>query len=118
MFGGAPFGNDNGGGSEGEGEEELDDEAIMENARVVYDVFIQNQLMSTSHSVQWLPYQEQDPDFPAFTKKFFLLGTHAEEQDEGTVPEESVYVASVRVPRLSKQSKSTIDYSTLKNDHS
>ena len=77
MFGGigAPEGdsqNDN---------EEIDDEIMMENARVAYDVFIQNSLKSTSHSVQWLPYKLDDNDYPAFTKKYFLLGTHNEDDE-------------------------------------
>jgi hypothetical protein len=55
---------------------------MMENARVLYDVFIQNSLKSTSHSVQWLPYHLDDNDYPAFTKKYFLLGTHNEDEEE------------------------------------
>lgn len=54
---------------------------MMENARVAYDVFIQNSLKSTSHSVQWLPYKLDDNDYPAFTKKYFLLGTHNEDDE-------------------------------------
>lgn len=46
--------------------EELMEEDIMENAKISYDVFISNTLMSTSHSVQWLPYQLDDPEYPAF----------------------------------------------------
>jgi histone-binding protein RBBP4 len=74
-------------------------------------VFIQNTLPATSHSVQWLPFQEQDPDYPAFNKKFFLLGTHPNEEVE---VEEMLYVASVRVPKLGKSN--VIDYTRLPKD--
>jgi len=60
----------------------LDEEGVLDNAYMVHDVFIQNSLTATSHSVQWLPYQEQDPDYPAFTKKYFLLGTHPNEESD------------------------------------
>jgi hypothetical protein len=39
-----------------ENEELLGDEEIMENAKVYYDILIQNTLQATSHSVQWLPH--------------------------------------------------------------
>ena len=48
----------------------------MENVRVYYDIFVQNTLKSTSHSVQWLPIIESDPEFTQFNRKYFLLGTH------------------------------------------
>ena len=87
-----------------EGDELLNDEDLLENAKVVHDVFIQNHLMSTSHSVQWLPYQEADADYPAFTRKYFLLGTHQEAESDSNT-QETVYVASVRVPKLQKHKK-------------
>jgi hypothetical protein len=89
---------------------------MMENARVLYDVFIQNSLKSTSHSVQWLPYQLDDNDYPAFTKKYFLLGTHNEDEEEGDKNQDSLYIGEVRVPKLGQ--KSTIDYTKLEKDHS
>lgn len=76
----------------------IDDEEMMDNAQQVCDVFIHNRLESTSHTVQWLPYSHDDEDYPQFTKKYFLLGTH---QDEGNGKEDELYVASVSVPKLS-----------------
>jgi len=37
-------------------EEPIAEEDLMENARVTYDVFIQNSLDATSHTLEWLPY--------------------------------------------------------------
>ena len=45
-IGGAPGGN-----SQEEDEEILDEEGIMDLAKTCYDVFIQNSLMTTSHTV-------------------------------------------------------------------
>jgi histone-binding protein RBBP4 len=56
-------GNIGGGDSQEEDEEILDEEAQMENVRVYYDIFLQNTLKSTSHSVQWLPISESDPEY-------------------------------------------------------
>lgn len=39
--------------------EPIAEEDMMENARVTYEVFVQNNLESTSHSLQWLPKLEQ-----------------------------------------------------------
>ena len=36
-------------------EESLDEDVKMENVRATYDMFIQNQLKRTSHSLEWLP---------------------------------------------------------------
>ena len=36
-------------------EEAMREEDVMENAKFTYEVFIQNTLDYTSHSVQWLP---------------------------------------------------------------
>ena len=67
---------------EEEGQEEaLEINELMENAKVSYECFISGNLKTNSHSVQWLPYQEQDPDFPQFNNEFFLFGTHFEEED-------------------------------------
>ena len=89
----------------------------MENVRVYYDIFMQNTLKSTSHSVQWLPISESDPEYSQFNRKYFLLGTHNEGEDEdASVEPDEMYVGMVRVPKFDKQTKSTIDYSRLKND--
>ncbi len=39
-----------------EEEEPIAEEDLMENARVTYDVFVQNSLEATSHTLEWLPY--------------------------------------------------------------
>jgi hypothetical protein len=36
-------------------DEPIAEEDLMENARVTYEVFVQNNLDATSHSLQWLP---------------------------------------------------------------
>ena len=97
--------------------EPLDEEQVMENARVTCDIFIHNLLSQTSHTVQWLPYEEEDAEYSAFTKKFFLLGTHKLQESETPIQDE-LYVASVRVPKFSHSVGQTIDYSRLKKDHS
>ena len=43
------------GGMPGEDQEQLDEDAKMENIRMTYDVFVQNSLSATSHSMEWLP---------------------------------------------------------------
>lgn len=89
----------------------------MDNVKVYYDIFVQNSLKSTSHSVQWLPHSEADPEFTQFNRKYFLLGTHNEpEQEDGSAEPDELYVGMIRVPKFEKQTKSTIDYSRLKKD--
>jgi hypothetical protein len=79
------FGNVGGGGlfgnAEPEKEDDLNEEDMMENVKVSYDYFVQNQLPATSHSVQWLPKFEDDPTFTQFEFAHFLTGTHPEEHD-------------------------------------
>ena len=57
------FGNVGGGGlfgnAEPEKEDDLNEEDMMENVKVSYDYFVQNQLPATSHSVQWLSKFEE-----------------------------------------------------------
>ena len=36
-------------------EEPIAEEDLMENARVTYDIFVQNTLEATSHTLEWLP---------------------------------------------------------------
>lgn len=43
------------GAQDGEEEEAMGEEGQMEDAKQHYDIFIQNNLDYTSHSVQWLP---------------------------------------------------------------
>ena len=69
---------DNAGGEE----EPLNQEEIMDNARTTHEIFIQNQLKSISHSIQWLNHSEDDPDHPNFTFEYLLLGTHRDEEGE------------------------------------
>jgi hypothetical protein len=40
-------------------EEPIAEEDMMENARVTYDIFVQNSLEATSHSLEWLNYTHQ-----------------------------------------------------------
>ena len=39
--------------------EEMAEEDLMANAKVTYEVFIQNNLESTSHTLEWLRYKNQ-----------------------------------------------------------
>lgn len=110
LFGGAGGAND----ESHQDEEMVDDEAMMENAQQVCDIFIHNKIKSTSHTVQWLPHEELDPEYPQFSKQYFLLGTHHEE--EGA--DEELYVASVRLPRYEEGKKAVIDTSKLGQEHS
>lgn len=80
----------------------LDDEQLMENARVTYDCFIQNTLSSTSHTLQWLPHRIQDPEFPAFNKEYFLCGTHYTEDHGELYGKDSIQIFTIRVPRMEK----------------
>lgn len=47
---------------DGQGEA-LEDNDLMDNAKMSYEVFVMTKSVSTSHSVQWLPYQEQDEEY-------------------------------------------------------
>lgn len=40
-------------------DEPLAEEDLMNKASLIFDVFVQNTLDCTSHSVEWLPYVEQ-----------------------------------------------------------
>jgi len=37
------------------GDEPLNEEDLMKKASIIFDVFVQNDLECTSHSVEWLP---------------------------------------------------------------
>ena len=39
--------------------EEMAEEDLMANAKVTYEVFIKNNLESTSHTLEWLRYKNQ-----------------------------------------------------------
>jgi len=39
--------------------EEMAEEDLMANAKVTYEVFIQNNLECTSHTLEWLRYTNQ-----------------------------------------------------------
>ncbi len=77
----------------------------MDNVRVYYDIFVQNSLKSTSHTVQWLPMSETDPEYSQFNRKYFLLGTHNganEGEEEASVEPDEMYIGMVRVPKIDK----------------
>ena len=64
----------------GQGEEHLDEDAKMENVRMTYDVFVQNDLKATGHSLEWLPVTVKDSDNHKFEFNYFLLGTHYDDE--------------------------------------
>ncbi len=107
-----------GGLPEEEQDEDLDMEQLMENTKVTHDCFIQNSLKSTSHTVQWLPYKEEDQTYKEFNKEFILYGTHYTEDDGEMFGQDEVIIATVRVPKITKSEKSVVDYGRLKKDHS
>jgi hypothetical protein len=80
-------------------EESVDEDIKMENARTTYDLFIQNSLKRTSHSLEWYNNAHQDKDHPEFDWNYFLIGTH---QDEGVEDEtkiaEKLQLVRARVP--------------------
>ena len=55
-FGGAGDFNEN-----EEDEQPLEQEDLMENAKLTYEIFIQNSLRCTTHSIQWLPARRDEP---------------------------------------------------------
>ena len=63
-------------------EESLHEDVKMENIGLTYDLFVQNELKETSHSLEWLPISHPDPEHDGFEFNYFLLGTHIAEEDE------------------------------------
>ena len=72
-----------GAGAPGDDESLAEDEK-MENFKLIYDMFVQNQLRHTSHSLEWLPRVE--PAQPGFEYNYFLMGTHVEEDEQESTP--------------------------------
>ena len=73
----------------------------MENAKYTYDVFIDNGLDSTSHSLQWLPNWRHDSHhFAQFNVDYFLYGTHLDE-DHPSSQTEKLIIGKIRVPKYS-----------------
>lgn len=53
----------------------------MDNAKYSYEVFIQNSLDATSHTLEWLPtFTKPDPNFSDFMTATFLMGTHHDQE--------------------------------------
>ena len=72
-------------------EEELQEDEKMENVKQTYDMFIQNQLSATSHTLEWLPIGHQDPVNTKFDLQYFILGTHIERaDDESAAPDDKL----------------------------
>lgn len=69
----------------------------MENARATYDLYIQNSLTKTSHTLEWLNLSHPDTDHSEFDWQYFLIGTHADEES-GQTGSEKLQIARVRVP--------------------
>ena len=49
---------------------------------MTYELFVQNQLKYTSHSLEWLPISHVDSVNQLFDYQYFLLGTHIERDGE------------------------------------
>lgn len=56
----------------------ISEEELMENVKVTYDVFVQESLETTSHTIEWLNCTKQDPEFANFELNYFLTGTDTE----------------------------------------
>ena len=69
----------------------------MENVKQTYDLFVQNQLPATSHTLEWLPIGHQDPSHSMFDFHYFILGTHIEREDSD-LPADKLKLARVRLP--------------------
>lgn len=39
-------------------DEPMGEEDLMHKASIIFDVFVQNSLEATSHSIEWLPFVE------------------------------------------------------------
>ena len=68
----------------------------MENIRLIYDLFIQNTLKQTSHTLEWLPIATTDEENSKFSFNYFLIGTHNDSLEEGQ--KEFLQIMKVRVP--------------------
>ena len=84
-----------------EEEEELEEDVKMENVRATYDLFIQNQLRYTSHTLEWLPIGHTDPDNSKFDYQYFLLGTHHDAEETTEPMKDQLQLTRVRVPNCS-----------------
>jgi len=71
----------------------------MENVRQTYDLFVQNQVKHTSHTLEWLPITHVDSDDTKFEFQYFLMGTHHDESFEDTV--DKLQLARLRLPTQS-----------------
>jgi hypothetical protein len=89
----------------------------MENVKQTYDMFVQNQLPATSHTLEWLPIGHQDPDNKKFDLQYFILGTHIERvDDESATPDDKLKLVRVRVPNCPFTEKEMLSYSSGQNN--
>ena len=85
----------------------------MENVKQTYDMFVQNQLSATSHTLEWLPIGHQDPDNKKFDLQYFILGTHIERvDDESATPDDKLKLVRVRVPNCTFTEKEMLSFSS------
>ena len=85
----------------------------MENVKQTYDMFVQNQLSATSHTLEWLPIGHQDPDNKKFDLQYFILGTHIERvDDESAAPDDKLKLVRVRVPNCTFTEKEMLSFSS------
>jgi hypothetical protein len=89
----------------------------MENVKMTYDLFIQNALAATSHTVQWLSIRTEDKTYPVFNEDYFLVGTHFSEESP-QAGNDKIMLVKVRVPKYGKESKTVVDYSKLNDQWS
>jgi hypothetical protein len=85
----------------------------MENVKQTYDLFVQNQLAHTSHTLEWLPIGHPDPENSKFDLHYFILGTHIEREDDSSAtPEDKLMLARVRLPNCTFTGSELLAYSS------
>ena len=86
-----------------EEEEKEKGDVFFDNSPYLYDMFIfDNDLESTSHTVEWLPNRHENKDDNRFNTEYFLMGTHEEDEEDGTPAENSIKICSINIPKLDK----------------
>ena len=85
------------GGQLNQDEESLAEDEKMENIRIVYDLFIQNTLKHTSHTLEWLPIETPDEENSKFSFNYFLIGTHNDSSSNSNTID-YLQIVKVRIP--------------------
>ena len=91
----------------------MQEDEKMENVKQTYDLFVQNQLEHTSHTMEWLPISHKDPENDKFDMNYFILGTHVEREGEkNPAVEDKLMLVKVRLPNCSFTEKEMLSFSS------